>query len=119
MLAEEIEMVGEAGANVVINPLSNTKLKSGIPPIRQLQETGVNLGLGCDNCSCSDVQNMFQAMKLFCLLAAISDAALVRCLTEMQESRETIDETVAFLKKRLEFHPVAEELDSYRTDQPE
>ena len=74
MLAEEIEMVGEAGANVVINPLSNTKLKSGIPPIRQLQESGVNLGLGCDNCSCSDVQNMFQAMKLFCLLAAISDA---------------------------------------------
>ncbi len=74
MLAEEIEMVGEAGANVVINPLSNTKLKSGIPPIRQFQEMAVNLGLGCDNCSCSDVQNMFQAMKLFCLLAAISDA---------------------------------------------
>jgi guanine deaminase len=74
MLAEEIESVGEAGANVVINPLSNTKLKSGIPPIRELQQIGVNLGLGCDNCSCSDVQNMFQAMKLFCLLAAISDA---------------------------------------------
>jgi guanine deaminase len=70
----EIESVGEAGANVVINPLSNTKLKSGIPPIRDLQQIGVNLGLGCDNCSCSDVQNMFQAMKLFCLLAAISDA---------------------------------------------
>ena len=31
------------------------------------------MGLGCDNCSCSDAQNMFVAMKLFALLAAVSD----------------------------------------------
>src|SRR5690606_12610893 len=43
-----------------------------IPPIRALQEAGVSLGLGCDNCSCSDAQNMFQAMKLFCLMVAVS-----------------------------------------------
>ena len=30
------------------------------------------MGLGCDNCSCSDAQNMFQAMKLFCLMTAVS-----------------------------------------------
>jgi len=24
----------------------------------------VNVGLGCDNCSCSDAQNMFQSMKI-------------------------------------------------------
>ena len=29
--------------------------------------------IGCDNCSGSDVQNVFQAMKLYCLLAAVSD----------------------------------------------
>src|SRR5207244_2008620 len=29
---------------------------------------------GCDNCSCSDAQNMFMAMKLYALLAAVSDA---------------------------------------------
>jgi len=33
----------------------------------------VRIGLGCDNCSCSDAQNMFVAMKLFTLLAAVSD----------------------------------------------
>jgi guanine deaminase len=33
---------------------------------------GVNLALGCDNCSCSDVQSLFQVMKLFCLMAGIS-----------------------------------------------
>lgn len=73
LLPEEIELLAETKTNVVINPLSNMKLKSGIPPILQLQEAGVIMGLGCDNCSCSDAQNMFQAMKLYCLMAAISD----------------------------------------------
>jgi 5-methylthioadenosine/S-adenosylhomocysteine deaminase len=29
--------------------------------------------LGCDNCSGSDVQSVFQAMKMFCLTAAVSE----------------------------------------------
>jgi guanine deaminase len=48
-------------------------MKCGIPPIRALQDAGVRIGLGCDNCSCSDAQNMFVAMKLYVLLAAVSD----------------------------------------------
>ena len=72
LTAEEIDLLAETNTNVVINPLSNLKLKSGIPPIRALQDAGVSLGLGCDNCSCSDAQNMFQAMKLFCLMTAVS-----------------------------------------------
>jgi 5-methylthioadenosine/S-adenosylhomocysteine deaminase len=58
---------------VVLNPQGNLKMKCGIPPIRMLQDAGVRIGLGCDNCSCSDAQNMFVAMKLFALLAAVSD----------------------------------------------
>jgi cytosine/adenosine deaminase-related metal-dependent hydrolase len=41
--------------------------------VLDLREAGVRIGLGCDNCSGSDVQNVFQAMKMFCLLAAVSD----------------------------------------------
>src|SRR5262249_28552316 len=52
---------------------SNLKLKSGIAPILDIREAGVRIGLGCDNCSGSDVQNVFQAMKTFCLIAAVSD----------------------------------------------
>jgi len=64
----------ETGTGVVLNPQGNLKMKCGIPPIRALQDAGVRIGLGCDNCSCSDAQNMFMAMKLFALLAAASDA---------------------------------------------
>jgi cytosine/adenosine deaminase-related metal-dependent hydrolase len=69
----EIERMAAAGAGIVLNHLSNLKLKSGIAPICDLRESGVRLGLGCDNCSGSDVQSVFQAMKMFCLLAAVSE----------------------------------------------
>jgi 5-methylthioadenosine/S-adenosylhomocysteine deaminase len=70
---EEIDLLAQAGAGVVLNPQGNLKMKCGIPPIRALQDAGVRIGLGCDNCSCSDAQNMFVAMKLYALLAAVSD----------------------------------------------
>ena len=70
---DEIDLLAEPGTGVVLNPQGNLKMKCGIPPIRALQDAGVRIGLGCDNCSCSDAQNMFVAMKLFALLAAVSD----------------------------------------------
>jgi 5-methylthioadenosine/S-adenosylhomocysteine deaminase len=70
---DEIELLAQHGAGVVLNPQGNLKMKCGIAPIRTLQDAGVRIGLGCDNCSCSDAQNMFVAMKLFSLLAAVSD----------------------------------------------
>ncbi len=69
----EIEAVAAAGATVVLNHMSNLKTKNGVAPIRNLVGAGINLALGCDNCSCSDCQSMFQAMKMFVLLAAVSD----------------------------------------------
>jgi guanine deaminase len=69
----EIDLLAEHGAGVVLNPQGNLKMKCGIAPIRALQDAGVRIGLGCDNCSCSDAQNRFVAMKLFALLAAVSD----------------------------------------------
>ena len=67
---EEIEQVAAAGARVALNPLSNLKSKSGVAPIRAYRDAGVEVGLGTDNSSCSDAQNMFQAMKLYALLSA-------------------------------------------------
>ena len=69
----EMERIAAADAGVILNHLSNMKLKSGIAPVCDLREAGVRLGLGCDNCSGSDVQSVFQAMKMFCLLAAVSE----------------------------------------------
>jgi len=73
MRPDEVKMIAEAGANVVLNPVGNLKTRSGVAPIRDYLEAGVNVGLGCDNCSCSDAQNMFQVMKAFASLPAVSN----------------------------------------------
>lgn len=70
---EEIEMLAAAGVGLVHNPISNLKLKSGIAPMRRVIDAGINVALGCDNCSCGDCQSIFQAMKMVCLLAAVTD----------------------------------------------
>ena len=70
---EEMDLMAEADAGAVLNHNSNLKLKSGVAPILDMREAGMRVGLGCDNCSGSDVQNMFQAMKAYCLLAAVSE----------------------------------------------
>ena len=72
MTPAEIDAIGEAGTNVVLNPVGNLKTASGVAPIRTYLRRNVSVGLGCDNCSCSDAQNMFQSMKMFASLAAIT-----------------------------------------------
>src|SRR5690606_20557867 len=57
---------------VIFNLLSNLKLKSGVPPIEEVRRLGISYALGCDNPSCSDSQNMFQAMKLTATLNSIT-----------------------------------------------
>lgn len=69
----EMERMAAADAGIVLNHLSNMKLKSGVAPVCDLREAGVRLGIGCDNCSGTDVQSVFQAMKTFCLFAAVSE----------------------------------------------
>jgi guanine deaminase len=71
--AAEIRTLAETGTHVAVNPVGNLKTRSGIAPIRALLAAGVNVGIGCDNCSCSDSQNMFQSMKLFTTLPAVSE----------------------------------------------
>jgi 5-methylthioadenosine/S-adenosylhomocysteine deaminase len=66
---EEIEEIAESGAHVALNPLSNLKTGSGIAPVQAYIGTGTRLALGTDNSSCSDAQNLFQAMKLFALMS--------------------------------------------------
>ena len=69
----EISQIAEAGACVVHNPVSNLKLKSGVAPILDLHRAGVSIALGCDNYSCAETQNIFVAMRLLCLLPAVTD----------------------------------------------
>ena len=71
--SDEIARVADAGTGIVLNMLSNLKLRNGVAPLATFRRAGVPLSLGCDNCSCGDVQSMVEMMKLYCLLGAAAD----------------------------------------------
>jgi 5-methylthioadenosine/S-adenosylhomocysteine deaminase len=73
LTAPDIARIAEAKARVVHNPVSNLKLKSGVAPILDLHRAGVEIALGCDNYSCAETQNIFIAMRMLCLLPAVTD----------------------------------------------
>jgi len=87
---DEIDLVAQRGGRIVQNPASNLKLKSGISPFLDIRRAGIGVALGCDNTSAGDTQNMFQAMRLYALLASASDAELGRPL-----ARETMHAATA------------------------
>jgi 5-methylthioadenosine/S-adenosylhomocysteine deaminase len=70
---DEIARIKATGTGVVLNMLSNLRLRSGVAPLAAYRKAGVALSLGCDNCSCSDVQSILQVMKLYCLMSGIAD----------------------------------------------
>lgn len=67
----DVEMAGAAGASITHNPLANLKLGSGVAPIRQLMNAGVNVALGCDGVASADTADMFAAFKVAAMLHKI------------------------------------------------
>jgi 5-methylthioadenosine/S-adenosylhomocysteine deaminase len=70
---EEIDFLASTGAGVVLNMLSNLRLRNGVAPISAYRRLRVPLALGSDNCSCSDIHSLFPVMKSYCLLGGIME----------------------------------------------
>ena len=59
----EVARMGELGATIVHNPVSNLKLGAGIAPVPALRRAGAHVALGTDGASSNDSQNMFETVK--------------------------------------------------------
>ncbi len=77
--ADDIELLGTAGATVVHCPRSNMKLASGACPVAQLLEAGVNVALGTDGAASNNRLDLWAEMQAAALLGkhAAADAAAV------------------------------------------
>jgi len=60
---DEIALLARTGTHVSHNPLSNSKLASGIAPIPEMLKAGVNVGLGTDGGPSSNDYDMIRAMR--------------------------------------------------------
>ena len=69
----DIELIAEAGATVIHNVVSNHRLCSGVAPIRQLLDAGVNVALGSDGMSSNDAFNMFDVLKMAGQVHSVTD----------------------------------------------
>jgi cytosine/adenosine deaminase-related metal-dependent hydrolase len=61
-------ILADAGATVAHNPASNLKLASGIAPVGELLEAGVNVALGTDGAPCNNTYDMVREMHLAAML---------------------------------------------------
>ena len=68
---DDMKRLGDRGASVAHNPGSNMRLGSGIADVRGMLDRKVNLGIGTDGASCSDNQNMYEAMRLASLVSKV------------------------------------------------
>jgi 5-methylthioadenosine/S-adenosylhomocysteine deaminase len=68
---DDMKRLGDRGASVAHNPGSNMRLGSGMADVRGMLDRKVNLGIGTDGASCSDNQNMYEAMRLASLVSKV------------------------------------------------
>ncbi|MCR5223420.1 MAG: amidohydrolase [Lachnospiraceae bacterium] len=70
---EDIEVFKKRGLSVVTNPGSNTKLASGIAPIKRFLQEGINVAIGTDGPSSNNCLDMFKEMSLVFSLSNIRE----------------------------------------------
>jgi 5-methylthioadenosine/S-adenosylhomocysteine deaminase len=65
----EMRTLKNAGAGVAHNPTSNLKLASGIAPVPQMLQAGLNVGIGTDGPASNNDLDMFTEVHLAAILA--------------------------------------------------
>lgn len=65
----EIMTLKHHGVGVAHNPSSNLKLASGVAPVSEMLEEGVNVGIGTDGPASNNDLNMFEEIRLAAFLA--------------------------------------------------
>jgi guanine deaminase len=78
---DDMARLGDKGASVAHNPGSNMRLGSGLADTRGMLDRRINLGIGTDGASCSDNQNMYEAMRLASFVSKVQGPDWRRWLT--------------------------------------
>ena len=87
----EIERLAEAGVNIAHCPESNQKLASGICPIVQMKNNGINVSLGTDGAASNNDLDMFLEMRSAALQAKVQSSSASSCAAREAIEMATIN----------------------------
>jgi 5-methylthioadenosine/S-adenosylhomocysteine deaminase len=68
----DLELIADAGAMIVHNPISNLRLGSGVAPYRRMRDFGITTALGIDEAICDDSVNLWGVVKMTGLIHNVS-----------------------------------------------
>ncbi|WP_394178179.1 8-oxoguanine deaminase [Yoonia maritima] len=72
---QEIDLFARSQTGVAHCPCSNCRLGSGIAPIREMRDAGVNVGLGVDGSASNDIGNLIGEARQTMLLQRVKNGA--------------------------------------------
>lgn len=81
---EEVDLIVEAGAVVVHNPISNMALGSGIAPVNAMIGANARVALGTDGAASNGAQDIWESAKCAALLARCGTPESAHWLTARQ-----------------------------------
>lgn len=70
--AEDIKILQQTKAHIVHCPCSNLKLASGITPVKQLLDAGINVAIGTDGAASNNDLDMFNELHFAAMLAKVA-----------------------------------------------
>ena len=84
---DDMKRLGDRGASVAHNPGSNMRLGNGLADVRGMLDASVNVAIGTDGASCSDNQNVYEAMRLASFASKVQGPDHERWLTTEEALR--------------------------------
>jgi 5-methylthioadenosine/S-adenosylhomocysteine deaminase len=85
--ADEVKMLADTGTTVQHNPWSNLMIGSGVAPVRDYLDAGINVSMGSDGCCATFTTSMLNAVGSAAALSKVRDTNYERWLTAQEAYR--------------------------------